>query len=179
MSPRLRVLCKTVTQKRLKELLHYNPKTGEFRWRVDRGKVKAGAVAGCLKAEYTLIHIDYVSYGAHRLAWLYMKGKWAKTVDHADGDHFNNRWKNLRKATHKEQRANATSWPGKLKGAYKVDTICNGVHYRYEKWRARIRRNGKTIHLGVFPTERAAHNAYMKEARKQHGAFAYSGKARG
>ena len=158
--------------------MRYAPKSGNFFWRVDRGKVKAGDLAGCREAGYVLIHIDYVSYGAHRLAWLYVKGFWPKTVDHEDGDHFNNKWANLRKASRGQQRANCESRHHKLKGAYRVETTINGKRYIYNKWRARIRINGKARHLGVFPTERAAHKAYMKELKKIYGAFAYSGEKR-
>ncbi len=38
---------KTLSAKRLREVLSYNPVTGIFRWRVDKGHVKAGDVAGC------------------------------------------------------------------------------------------------------------------------------------
>jgi len=39
-----------LTQKELKELLDYNPETGEFMWKVERSdKVKAGDIAGGFK----------------------------------------------------------------------------------------------------------------------------------
>lgn len=64
-----------ITQERLKELLTYDPATGEFRWIVSRGPNRAGNSAGCIdKAGYRIIEIDGKAYRAARLAFLYMTG---------------------------------------------------------------------------------------------------------
>ena len=69
-----------MNQTRLKELLHYDPFTGIFTWKVTRtGSAKPGTVAGYIKNEgYICIKIDSRSYMAHRLAFLYMLGRWPK-----------------------------------------------------------------------------------------------------
>ena len=61
-----------LTQKRLKELLIYAPKTGRFYWRKQQGSVSAGSEAGNTRSTgYRLIAIDKHLHYAHRLAWLY------------------------------------------------------------------------------------------------------------
>jgi len=92
-----------ITQKELKELLHYNPDTGIFtRLIKTASSVQIGDVAGCKhKANgYIIINVLGIPYRAHRLAWLYMTGRWPKhQVDHDDHIRHNNKWSNLFEAT--------------------------------------------------------------------------------
>ena len=80
---------KALTQERLKELLHYDPETGVFKWKQERrgGEfysvvlVKVGDIAGSLRSgergyRHWKIGVDGENYRAHRLAWFYMKGEW-------------------------------------------------------------------------------------------------------
>lgn len=66
-----------LTQKRLREVLSYDPATGIFRWTITRGaNAKAGFVAGSPDVKgYLRIMIDGVTYKSHRLAWLYVYGE--------------------------------------------------------------------------------------------------------
>lgn len=99
----------SLTQSRLKKLLHYDPLTGVFTWLVTRGgTARAGSVAGGPNDDgYWHVKIDHVSYKCHRLAWLYMTGEWPEhQIDHRDLDPANNRWKNLRPATGTQNRHN-------------------------------------------------------------------------
>jgi len=91
----------SITQERLKEILHYDPETGAFTWRVDRGSKKfKGLKAGCLRSFAVNIVIDKIQYKAHRLAWLYMTGSFpTEFIDHIDRDPTNNKWNNLRAAS--------------------------------------------------------------------------------
>jgi len=104
-------------------------------------------------------------YYAHRLAWLYVHGKWPPAeIDHKDCDPANNRISNLRLATHAQNAANAhlrrTSTSG-LKGAYR----------HQKKWLAQITYNGRRIYLGVFDTDKEAHAAYVAASKDLHGSF--------
>ena len=66
---------KRLTQKRLKELFHYNPTTGIFTWLVNKGNARIGYKAGTKKKDgYIQIRIDRKNFLAHRLAWLYNYG---------------------------------------------------------------------------------------------------------
>ena len=83
-----------LTQERLKELYSYNPETGEFTHLLSWGKRKRGDVAGYVHPtkRYRYIRIEGKSYFAHRLAWLYVYGKWPEDqIDHIDGVRDNNR----------------------------------------------------------------------------------------
>ena len=93
----------------LRRLLSYDPKTGDFRWRVSRGGgVRAGDLAGTLHSGgYWQIYVNNRLYLAHRLAWLYVYGKWPdKGIDHKNGIRTDNRICNLREATASQNGAN-------------------------------------------------------------------------
>ena len=90
-----------LTQSELKELLHYDPDTGVFTWKVQKSHKLPGSLAGsrfkdCRKY-YWRIGINGKSHQAHRLAWLYVYGEFPKgVIDHIDHDSLNNRVSNLR-----------------------------------------------------------------------------------
>lgn len=100
-----------LTQDELKELLHYDPDTGVFTWKVSpTNNVKVGDVAGCRYPEgYIKVHFKGKPYRAHRLAFLYMTGEWPKDqVDHINHIRDDNRWRNLRDVSHQENHRNMT-----------------------------------------------------------------------
>jgi hypothetical protein len=158
-----------LTRARLRELLHYDPATGEFRWlkRVSR-PTRVGDAAGALEINgYRKITIEGRQYRAHHLAWLYMTGQWRSgLIDHRDGDRSNNRWDNLRRATASQNCANRRlprNNKCRLKGVTRTES---------HRWRAGIHKNGRRRHLGIFSTPEAAHAAYVAAARKLFGEFA-------
>lgn len=135
-----------LNQTLLKELLDYNPETGVFSWAKDIGyKLKKGQKAGSLSCGYVRIKLFKKSYMAHRLAFLYMTGKWPdKEVDHINQIRDDNRWTNLREVTRTENLRNrvfSCSESGKT-----------GVYWDKKggKWRAQIRIDGKNKYLGSF-----------------------------
>ncbi|MCO7736425.1 HNH endonuclease [Brucella intermedia] len=155
-----------VTIQRLKEILNYEPETGFFKWRVNRGgKAVQGSLAGTRDRQgYIRINLGGRIYAAHRLAWFYMNGTWPKDqIDHRDLDKANNSWANLREATHAQNQANTSS---------KNITGFKGVEKHGSRYRAYIRSNGKKQVIGTFSTPQEAHVAYVQAANDNFGEFA-------
>lgn len=156
-----------LTRARLHSLLHYDPATGIFNWRIGRrgrGCAK-GAQAGNIDADgYRVIKIDYKTYRAARLAVLWMTGKWPRrTVDHENCIKDDDRWDNLRSATHQQQAANRLS-KRRFKGI-SFDRVSG-------RYAARVRVNRRTIWLGRFDEPEQAHAAYVIASRLYFGEFA-------
>ena len=88
----------SLTPTRLREVLTYNPETGDFIWNVSVGRVKRGTVARCLDGDgYIRIQIDGVRYFAHRLAWFYIFNEFPDPeTDHKNRIKTDNRISNLR-----------------------------------------------------------------------------------
>lgn len=87
--------------------------------------------------------------------------------DHKDGNTLNNTRANLRLSTISQNNANSKKRKGTLSSK-------KGVSWSHgaKKWRARIRVNGKEIHLGVFISEEEAHTKYCEAAKQYFGEFA-------
>lgn len=157
-----------LTQGRLKELLHYSPETGLFVWLIRRsGNVPAGRVAGGLNQDgYWMIEIDGRGYGAHRLAFLYMLGRWpAGVADHENRRRSDNRWGNLRDATHGQNVANS--------GLRKNNTLgYRGIRRHGKKFAAYASVDGKQKYLGLFDTAVQAGTVVQQERVRLHGDFA-------
>jgi outer membrane protein assembly factor BamB len=158
-----------LTQERLKELLSYDPETGEFKWLVQiSNRVPKGSLAGSLHhTGYHHIRIDKRCYSAHRLAWLYVKGVWPiACLDHKDTDKANNRFINLREATTRENALNVTLNSNNTSG-YKGVSFDKATG----KYKAYVGVAGKKKRLGSFVTAELASEAYQTYARTHHGEF--------
>lgn len=154
-----------LSQERLKELLEYDPLTGDFTWKISvGGRSIVGTIAGSLVGSgYISIQIGGISYLAHNLAWFYIHGEWSK-VDHEDRRRWNNKLINLRKANSQNNAANRECVSG--------NTGIKGVHLRNGKYEVGIKVNQKRIHLGVFRNLEEAKEAYVTAAIKYFGEFA-------
>lgn len=157
----------TLTHERLQEILHYEPKTGVFRWRKSiSNRAPIGREAGCPNAHgHHVIRIEGRLYYAHRLAWLYMRAEWPNDeIDHANRDRLDNRWENLRAATHFENMQNRVS--------RKTARRMRGVYERGDKYCARIYTKGAAKYLGMYDSKTEAAQAYDEAARRLFGDFA-------
>lgn len=161
-----------LTADRLRELLSYDPETGDFVWLVSpRRNVAAGTLAGSVHSKgYLHIRVDCGLYLSHRLARLYVTGEWpAALVDHRDGDKRNNRYSNLRDATTQTNKQNT-------RHAYK-NNLSSGLlgvslDRKSGKWRAYIQvpkgDGTKKKHLGFYDCPKVAHEAYVAAKRQLH-----------
>ncbi len=84
-------------------------------------------------------------------------------VDHIDHNGLNNQKSNLRICTNTQNQWNMRGRRNGLKGV-SIEKYC---------FRAGIKYQGKTIHLGSFKTEIEAAKAYDKKAKELFGEFAF------
>ena len=94
-------------------------------------------------------------------------------TDHRDRNPLNNRRRNLRPATRAQNMANRSKWV--RSDGRPLTSMFKGVRLdrRASKWRAEIKVNGRTKHLGYFVSEVDAAKAYDAAADKYFGEFAY------
>lgn len=161
-----------ITQAYLKEILRYDPSSGEWIWLVSRGCVRAGSSAGSVNGDgYMQIKIDRRAYTASRLAVLYMTGEFPPhDVDHENRDRGDERWLNLRLATRRQNMGNRPRNRNNTSGL-------KGVYWcsQAQRWRATISINGRPRVLGNFRDKEAAGAAYQRAAAEVFGDFANSG----
>lgn len=159
----------TLTQARLRDLLEYEPATGQFTWKVSAGRAKSGSRAGCPDSlGYTQIRVDGRIYKTHRLAWLYVHGAFPfGQIDHINQDRGDNRIDNLRDATKAQNMWNVGVVAANTTGFKGVSLIKPTGRYR-----ARIKKDGHEIRLGHFGTAKEAADAYAQAAAELHGEFA-------
>lgn len=158
-----------LTSERLRTLLRYDALTGAFTWAQDRtNRCKAGQPAGWSdKGGYLHIRVDGKLYLAHRLAWLYVYGKWPTSIlDHRNRFPSDNRISNLRLATHSQNHGNTPPRADNTSGVKGV-SWCK----RRSKWQAGIRRNGKRVGLGYFTNIEDAAKAYRAASIEIYGDF--------
>lgn len=160
----------TLTHARLTYLFRYDASTGIFTRLISVSpKARVGEPAGNKNTiGYLRIRIDGDLYSVHRLAWFYMTREWPKNqIDHINGIRDDNRFANLREATHCENQRNSRI-PKTNTSGYKG--VC--FHKAAGKWAASIRLDGKQKHIGLFDTPEEASAAYIDKARELYGEFA-------
>jgi hypothetical protein len=119
-----------MTADELREILQYDPEMGTWKWLVDIGYViKPGDPAGCINAQgYVVITYAGKKYQSARLAHLYMVGELPPhEMDHINRVRADDRWINLRPATHCENMNNrrklARRGEGKSPAYFRAETI--------------------------------------------------------
>jgi len=158
-----------LTAQQLRDLLSYNPASGDFvriahAYQNSGRRSAVGAIGRVTNAGYHLIGVRGNYYTAHRLAWLYVYGRWpVHHIDHIDGNPLNNRINNLRECSHAQnmqnmRRAHADSASGLL-----------GAYQRGHKWVSMICHGRRQMYLGTFNTAEEAHAAYIEAKRNIHG----------
>jgi hypothetical protein len=146
-----------ITQDLIRELFFYEE--GKLFHRTQRNNnIKVGEEAGCLRTNgYKAIGINRKQYFSHRLIYIYHNGEITDGlhIDHFDRNRLNNNIENLRLVTRQENQFN--------RGA-------KGYSFRkaINKFEARIKLNGKQMHLGLFDTTEEAETAYLKAKNEFH-----------
>jgi hypothetical protein len=154
-----------LTQQRLKEVLDYSPETGSFIRKIKQSGVRQGAISGSLSTDgYLITSIDQKPYKCHRLAWLYMTGKWPiGYIDHINGNRSDNRFANLRDVPPSENVHNQRKAQLRNQSTGVLGTFVNGSGFA-----ARIAHNNTKIYLGTFRTLEEASAAYVAAKRLLH-----------
>jgi len=173
---------KELTQKVLKELLHYNPDTGVFTWKARGEKWLKSKYAiktwntrfagketiGSDGVGYARIRVLGADYGAHRLAWLYATSKMPKgQIDHINRNRKDNRIANLRQSTCTQNHANANIFSNNTTGFKGVR-----ANKKTSGWCAYITSKGISYYLGRYSSKIEAAKAYDKKAIELHGEYA-------
>lgn len=151
----------------LRDLFLYEPDTGYLIRRKSIKMVKAGDIAGCVRAgTHRFVKVDSKAYAEHRICWaLYYGEEPSGMIDHVNGNHGDNRITNLRIATFNQNQWNTKRRIDNTSG-YK------GVFNKNGRFQAYINCNGKRHHLGCYSTAEDAHRAYVDAAKRLHGEFA-------
>lgn len=151
--------------KLLRDLIKYEPETGHLIWKPRKPamfncktrsavSVAAGWNSRCAgtritamsNSGYVKVSIMGEKYLAHRIVWAIQTGEAdGFEIDHINGDRTDNRWLNLRKATHAENMRNKAVRSDSSTGV-------TGVHYskRDNLYSAEIHSDGRKHRLGSF-----------------------------
>lgn len=173
---------KQLTQERLKKVLCYNPMDGEFVWRMKyvkktyyslvlrefvttKEKVIVEDAEPFIANGYKFFMVDGKAYPAHRLAWLYMYGKFPDNfIDHINNNKLDNRICNLRDATAQQNALNKQ---------YKKRVLPQGVTFikSIGMYEAKCTFNGKQYFIGEYETAQEASIAYKIKTFLLHGEY--------
>lgn len=167
-----------VSIERLRDLLEYNPETGALTWR-ERTIIKrtdkqingrhAGKPAGYIARNgYHSVGVDGRDMAAHRIIHAIVTGSYPDgEIDHRNGIKSDNRWCNLRIATHAQNSTHRGPAANNTSGA-------RGVSWRrdIQKWRVYLRTDGRWISGGFFDDFEQAKARYWEMAYEMRGEFA-------
>jgi hypothetical protein len=155
----------TLSQNFLNSILRYE--NGFLYWKVNRGNVKAGSMAGCHAFKgYHIVRINSKNHYYHRLIFMMHHGYMPETIDHIDGNPANNRIENLRAAT-----VSQNGWNQKIHKRNKSGFRGVSWNKKAKKWVANCMINGNQHYLGSFNSLDDASNVINEFRMKHHGEF--------
>lgn len=146
----------------IKATTRYNPEDGSFErldlrsneWR--KINIKPNKL-GYIQIRFLFDNNPRIFY-AHRIAYLLMTGELDfQGIDHIDGNRANNKWQNIRLATHSQNMRNKRGL---------------GVHLRKcGKWYTQVKMGNKRIYLGRYNDKNEAIEVYRRAHAKVFGEF--------
>lgn len=159
-----------ISRKELKKVLHYNPETGIFTWRVATArKITVGDRAGTITVHNArAIRVKNILKYEHHWAFFYMTGRFPKKqVDHINGDPSDNRFCNLRLVSASQNLFNT-----KIQKRNK--TGVKGVWFDAprQKYQVYVRINNRQIRLGWHDNIFDAAASAISGRLKYHGEYA-------
>lgn len=159
----------------LRSMFSYNPETGELRWKV--GKINrhgpqrevGSLVVPNNKSSHPRVRVGKATYLVHRIIWKMHTGEdpGRMQLDHKNGDPRDNRIKNLRLATPRDNQRN--KGPGSLnKSGFK------GVSWNKAtgRWTTRLSYDKVAMSYGEYDTAEEANDVLVAAREMLHGEFA-------
>jgi len=127
-------------------------------WRIIKFRITSGYLSCCLNIDgksrpflqHRLLHL------AHNPSWDIFDSSKDNCIDHENHTRTDNSNENLRVVTTQQNNFNRSNVKG-----YSWDKS-------RKKWKAYIKLNGKSIHLGMFTKEEDARAAYLKAKEELH-----------
>tara|TARA_R110000851_G_scaffold315349_1_gene477794 strand:- start:522 stop:1028 length:507 start_codon:yes stop_codon:yes gene_type:complete len=166
-----------MTEELLKQMLKYEPDTGLFTWLIKRPGVLINDVAGTERKHdgktYIIISLNGKKHRAHRLAFLYMTGKFPLLLcDHEDGDGTNNRWNNLREVDYINNNRNMRLRADNSSGVA-------GVYWnkKDKRWQVSLKVGSDRGYIGQYKTLEEAVRIRL-DAERKHGFHKNHGQVR-
>jgi hypothetical protein len=131
--------------------------------------IKAGSPVGTIYRGYLVVRFQGKDYPLHRFCWLLATNQdpGDLMIDHIDGNKLNNAFANLRLCTKSQNGMN--------RGATKANKLgVKGVYWDAKacKYKAQIKINGKTKHIGYFADFELAVHARRSSEAEIFGTFA-------
>jgi AP2 domain/HNH endonuclease len=159
----------------LRSILRYEKETGNLIWLARRGKdgrpntKYVGRIAGNIGNDgYRYVMINEENFLTHRIAWKIVTGNDPENeIDHEDRCRSNNKWLNLREATHGENNHNMPVKSHSLSKIKGVRQVPSG------KWTSQIRSNGIQYYLGSFDSSDEAKKAHRAASISLYGDMAH------
>jgi hypothetical protein len=127
----------------LKSILEY--RDGSLYHKQNRGKARAGEIAGSLSKHYWVLRIDGKNYYAHRIVFLMNHGWCPEVIDHINGDKLDNRIENLRPASASQNTWNSPARKNNSHGAKNLT-----FDKRSNFWYVKFWVNGRRKNFGCF-----------------------------
>lgn len=169
----------TPAAKLLKKRFEYDLTAGTLRHRERAGSSAetkrfnsryAGTEAGRAVTDGSRqVRVDGIAFGVHRIIWKMMTGKDpGSQIDHINGNPADNRWANLREASHTQNMLNRGVMPHNSSGYTSVYFRTNAKRASSKCWTVQIKSGGKHVYTAYFHTLEeavAARDAYRAKSR--------------